>query len=233
MDQNSSHPAQTEFVVSSEAVTDGLNTTPDDKFLSMPSPGSGSIPNPAQGQPDPRPEALFGGPSTAEAPQPPPTEGKGQADFPKPPLNSWSTEENDAPNADFEEPAPRRLDMIQEISRGMHINGDTYFLFLLYSGRKILLCGDQLSDELKLLQRILAMQGLLSLSRDEKRELLELLQGISPDIKFYVIDRAGWYENSYIRVIRNTEYFIETKTYGKPSLPVYLKPIRATNGLCR
>ena len=105
--------------------------------------------------------------------------------------------------AGFGEPAPEPTDMIQEIHRGKHINGDTYYLFFLDGGEKILLCGDQLANGSKLL-RILAARGFISGSED-KCDLRERLQRVPLEIKFIVVDGAGWYENVYIKIIGNNE----------------------------
>ena len=243
MDKISSNPTPTadaQSGVPSEAVSDGLNSPPDDNSTSILSQGARSTHDPAQGQAGPSPEAPSERASTAEAPQPPPpgsdspagSSGSYHGGFKTLSLDpSFASmdpsfaDENDAMGAGFGEPAPEPTDMIQEIQRGNHINGNTYYLFILYGGRKILLCGDQLADGLKLLQRILAVRGFI-LGTEDKRDLRERLQGVPLEVKFVVLDRAGWYENVYIQVIRNLEYFIETKIYGKTSVPVYLKPMR-------
>ena len=210
--------------VPNEAVSDGLNPPPNDN--SVP-----SNHDPAQDQ---AAEPLSAGESKAESPQVPPPEsdspagsaGSGRTGFYNTRLVRPSfADENDDMGAAFDEPAPELTDMIQEIERGDRINGKIYYLFFLRGGEKILLCGDQLADG-KLLHRILAARGFL-LGAEHKRELRELIQQVSLDNKFVVVDRAGWYENVYIAVIRSHEYFIETKIYGKNVLPIYLKPCGA------
>ena len=231
MDKSSPNPipaADAQSGVPREAVSDGLNLPPDDNSPSSPSQGASSNHDPAQDQPGPAPEAPSERASTPEAPQPPPPGSDSPAGSSGSDPAGFSTASfdpsfiDDAMGAGFGEPAP---EPIQEIQRGKHINGSTWYLFFLDGGEKILLCGDQLADGLQLLLRILASRGFIS-GTEHKRDLRKRLQQVSVDIKFIVVDRAGWYESVYIKVIRNNEYFTETKLYGNNSVPVYLKPMR-------
>src|ERR1700730_6193573 len=107
MDKSSPNPipaADAQSGVPHEAVSDGLNLPPDDNSPSRVSQGAWSNHDPAQGQPDPSPEAPPKRASTAEPPQPPPpgsdspagSSGGGPAGFRTTSLDSSFTDENDA-----------------------------------------------------------------------------------------------------------------------------------------
>lgn len=107
-------------------------------------------------------------------------------------------------------------ELIQEIHRGVDINDNKYYKFLLSDGTHILLSGEELAGGLKLLERALATKGFM-LTRQDKRNILEQLNQVKRENRFFIANKTGWYGQAYIT---------QTKVYGTPSLPIFLYPAR-------
>jgi hypothetical protein len=124
------------------------------------------------------------------------------------------------------EPAtsPEPAALIQEIQRGEDVAGSAYYLFLLWNGSEILLSGEQLTDGLKPLKRIVATRGRI-INAQHNREIMEQLQSAPLEMRFLVLHKAGWYNQIYVMAIGAADDqtgITPIRVYGKHALRIFL-----------